>query len=51
MEKCKRCQYEWVSRVRVKGKKPKACPNCQSRHWDSELIKRPGPEKKYEESC
>lgn len=28
-KKCKKCGYEWVSRI----EKPKACPNCQSRKW------------------
>jgi len=34
--KCKKCGYEWESRV----KKPKACPECKTRTWDKEKVER-----------
>lgn len=27
--KCKKCKYEWLSRV----KNPKECPKCKTRDW------------------
>lgn len=30
---CKSCGYVWVS-IRLAGKKPKRCPQCQSYNWD-----------------
>lgn len=41
MEKCNRCGYEWESRVRAKGKRPKSCPECKRRDWDIEIDKEP----------
>ena len=29
---CKRCGYDWVSRI----KKPKCCPRCKSYLWEEE---------------
>ena len=28
--KCKKCGYEWVTRIKDD---PKECPNCKSRGW------------------
>ena len=28
---CKRCGYQWQARV----KKPKECPDCKSRAWET----------------
>ena len=33
---CKVCKYRWYPFVR----KPKKCPNCQSRKWQSGLVKK-----------
>ena len=34
--KCKKCKYEWESRV----DKPKECPECKSRNWKEYKIKK-----------
>ena len=31
--KCKQCGYEWLPRS---TSKPKCCPSCVSRKWDTE---------------
>ena len=33
--KCKKCGYEWITRV----DNPKACPKCKSYDWDKEQLK------------
>ncbi len=30
--KCKKCQYEWPSKL----ERPKACPKCKRYDWDKE---------------
>ena len=30
---CKRCEYQWMPRVR----RPRVCPNCGSPYWDTPL--------------
>lgn len=37
MHKCKRCGYEWISRI-FTGEKPKECPRCKTYQWE-EAIK------------
>lgn len=39
--KCKRCDYEWVPRV----KHPTVCPHCGSPYWDK-AVKYPERGKK-----
>jgi hypothetical protein len=31
---CLRCKYVWISNAKLKGIKPKFCPNCKSPYWD-----------------
>jgi hypothetical protein len=33
---CKNCGYEWVSKL-DKPNKPKSCPDCKSRTWDTKV--------------
>lgn len=33
-----RCGHEWLSRV--KGEKPRVCPQCKSPNWDREMKPR-----------
>lgn len=37
---CKRCEYEWPSRIEGR---PRQCPGCKSPRWDTEARK-PGGE-------
>lgn len=34
--KCVKCNYEWAGKVRL----PKECPNCKSRYWNGEEVKK-----------
>ena len=36
MVKCKRCGWEWETRV----KKPKTCPGCKSPLWNKERVEK-----------
>ena len=38
MKKCKRCDYEWVSRI-SNGHDPVMCPKCTSTYWNKERIR------------
>lgn len=41
--KCRRCKYEWNSRL--KAEKPKTCPKCKSYFWDKARQRNGGEEK------
>jgi len=36
MHECKRCTYEWESKVA--GTIPRSCPKCKSYAWDLERV-------------
>jgi len=50
MENCRKCGYEWKSRARNHGQRPKSCPECKRRDWDIDIIKLKS-EENYEEPC
>ncbi len=35
--KCKRCEYEWISRLKTRII---ACPRCKSYYWDKKRKQR-----------
>lgn len=35
--RCKKCNYEWYTRIPDPKVKPKSCPRCKSYDWDKEM--------------
>lgn len=39
IHKCLRCSHDWASRGSTE--KPKYCPSCKSKYWNTERVRNP----------